>query len=58
MVNRCHRSPRDELLNGLHNKMELIVEKVMGSEEQRRATAVKRLDIRESSASKPCVKSR
>jgi len=31
----------------LRDKMDPIVEKVMGSEEQRRDTAVKRLDIRE-----------
>jgi hypothetical protein len=31
----------------LRDKMDPIVEKVMGSEEQRRTTAVKRLDIRE-----------
>jgi hypothetical protein len=34
-------------LDGLRDKMDPIVEKVMGSEEQRRTTAVKRLDIRE-----------
>jgi hypothetical protein len=34
-------------LDGLRDKMDPIVEKVMGPEDQRRATAVKRLDIRE-----------
>jgi hypothetical protein len=34
-------------LDGLRDKMDPIVEKVMGTEDQRRATAVKRLDIRE-----------
>jgi hypothetical protein len=34
-------------LDGLRDKMDPIVEKVMGSEDQRRATAVKRLDVRE-----------
>lgn len=34
-------------LDGLRDKMDPIVEKVMGSEDQRRSTAVKRLDIRE-----------
>jgi hypothetical protein len=33
--------------DGLRDKMDPIVEKVMGSEDQRRAAAVKRLDIRE-----------
>ena len=33
--------------DSLRDKMDPIVEKVMGSEDQRRATAVKRLDIRE-----------
>jgi hypothetical protein len=33
--------------DGLRDKVDPIVEKVMGSEDQRRATAVKRLDIRE-----------
>ena len=39
--------PNMAALDGLRNKMDPIVEKVMGSEEQRRDTAVKRLDIRE-----------
>jgi hypothetical protein len=39
--------PNMAALDGLRNKMDPIVEKVMGTEEQRRATAVKRLDIRE-----------
>jgi hypothetical protein len=39
--------PNMAALDGLRDKMDPIVEKVMGSEEQRRATAVKRLDIRE-----------
>jgi hypothetical protein len=34
-------------LDGLRAKMDPFVEKVMGNEDQRRATAVKRLDIRE-----------
>jgi len=34
-------------LDGLRDKMDPLVEKVMGNEDQRRATAVKRLDIRE-----------
>ena len=34
-------------LDGMRDKMDPIVEKVMGSETQRRDTAVKRLDIRE-----------
>ena len=34
-------------LDGLRDKMDPIIAKVMGSEDQRRATAVKRLDIRE-----------
>jgi len=33
--------------DSLRDKMDPIVEKVMGTEDQRRATAVKRLDIRE-----------
>jgi hypothetical protein len=33
--------------DGLRDKTEAIVEKIMGSEDQRRAMAVKRLDIRE-----------
>jgi hypothetical protein len=39
--------PNMAALDGLRDKMEPILEKVMGSEDQRRATAVKRLDIRE-----------
>lgn len=39
--------PNMAALDGLRDKMDPIVEKVMGPEEQRRATAVKRLDIRE-----------
>ena len=39
--------PNMAALDGLRDKMDPIVEKVMGSEDQRRATAVKRLDIRE-----------
>jgi hypothetical protein len=34
-------------LDGLRDKMDPILEKVMGSEDQRRNMAVKRLDIRE-----------
>lgn len=34
-------------LDGLRDKMDPIIEKVMGNEDQRRTTAVKRLDIRE-----------
>jgi hypothetical protein len=33
--------------DGLRDKVDPIAEKVMGSEEQRRTLAVKRLDIRE-----------
>ncbi len=39
--------PNMAALDGLRDKMDPIVEKVMGSEDQRRATAVKRLDVRE-----------
>ena len=39
--------PNMAALDGLRDKMDPIVEKAMGSEDQRRATAVKRLDIRE-----------
>jgi hypothetical protein len=39
--------PNMAALDGLRDKMDPIVEKVMGSEEQRRATAIKRLEIRE-----------
>jgi hypothetical protein len=34
-------------LDGLRDKMDPFIEKAMGSEDQRRVTAVKRLDIRE-----------
>ena len=34
-------------LDGLRDKMDPVIEKVMGSEEQRRQLAVKRLDVRE-----------
>src|SRR6266498_3167767 len=36
-----------QAFDNLRDKMDPIVEKVMGTEEQRRTTAVKRLDIRE-----------
>ena len=39
--------PNMAALDGLRDKMDPILEKAMGSEDQRRATAVKRLDIRE-----------
>jgi len=39
--------PNMAALDGLRDKMDPIVAKVMGNEEQRRATAVKRLDVRE-----------
>jgi len=39
--------PNWAALDNLRDKMDPIVEKVMGTEDQRRATAVKRLDIRE-----------
>jgi hypothetical protein len=39
--------PNMAALDGLRDKMDPIVEKVMGPEDQRRDTAVKRLDIRE-----------
>jgi hypothetical protein len=39
--------PNMAALDGLRDKMDPIVEKVMGNEDQQRATAVKRLDIRE-----------
>src|SRR6266568_4565034 len=39
--------PNMAALDALREKMDPIIEKVMGSEDQRRATAVKRLDIRE-----------
>jgi hypothetical protein len=44
--------PNMAALDGLRDKMDPIVEKVMGPEDQRRATAVKRLDIREILATK------
>jgi hypothetical protein len=44
--------PNMAALDGLRDKTDPIVEKVMGPEDQRRATAVKRLDIREILASK------
>ena len=39
--------PNWAAFDNLRDKMDPIVEKVMGAEDQRRATAVKRLDIRE-----------
>lgn len=39
--------PNMAALDGLRDKMDPLIEKVMGSEEQRNATAVKRLDVRE-----------
>jgi hypothetical protein len=39
--------PNMAALDGLRDKMDPLIEKVMGNEDQRRATAVKRLDIRE-----------
>jgi hypothetical protein len=39
--------PNWAAFDSLRDKMDPIVEKVMGPEDQRRATAVKRLDIRE-----------
>ena len=39
--------PNMVALDGLRDKMDPIVAKIMGSQDQRRATAVKRLDIRE-----------
>ena len=39
--------PNMAALDSLRDKMDPIIEKVMGPEDQRRATAVKRLDIRE-----------
>jgi hypothetical protein len=39
--------PNMAALDGLREKMDPLIEKVMGNEDQRRATAVKRLDIRE-----------
>jgi hypothetical protein len=39
--------PNMAAFDGLRDRMDPIVEKVMGTEDQRRATAVKRLDIRE-----------
>ena len=39
--------PNMAAFDGLRDKMDPIIEKVMGSEDQRRVTAVKRLDVRE-----------
>lgn len=39
--------PNMAALDGLREKMDPLIEKVMGNEDQRRATAVKRLDVRE-----------
>ena len=39
--------PNMAALDSLRDKMDPLIEKVMGPEDQRRATAVKRLDIRE-----------
>jgi hypothetical protein len=39
--------PNMAAFDGLRAKMDPLIEKVMGNEDQRRATAVKRLDIRE-----------
>jgi hypothetical protein len=39
--------PNMAALDALRDKTDPIIEKVMGSEDQRHATAVKRLDIRE-----------
>jgi hypothetical protein len=39
--------PNMAALDGLRDKMDPLIEKVMGNEDQRRAMAVKRLDIRE-----------
>jgi hypothetical protein len=39
--------PNWAALDNLRDKMDPIVEKVMGAEDQRRETAVKRLDVRE-----------
>ena len=39
--------PNWAAFDNLRDKMDPIIEKVMGAEDQRRATAVKRLDIRE-----------
>jgi hypothetical protein len=39
--------PNMAAFDGLRDRMDPIMEKVMGTEDQRRATAVKRLDIRE-----------
>src|SRR5260370_40291978 len=44
--------PNMAALDGLRDKMDPIVEKVMGSEAQRRDTAMKRLEIREISGTK------
>jgi hypothetical protein len=39
--------PNMAALDGLRDKMDPLIEKVMGNQDQQRATAVKRLDIRE-----------
>jgi len=39
--------PNWAAFDNLRDKMDPLVEKIMGTEDQRRATAVKRLDIRE-----------
>ncbi len=39
--------PNWATFDNLRDKMDPVVEKIMGPEDQRRATAVKRLDIRE-----------
>ena len=45
--------PNMAALDGLRDKMDPIIEKAMGSQDQQRATAVKRLDIREILGVKP-----
>jgi hypothetical protein len=39
--------PNMAALDGLRDKMDPLIERVMGNEDQRRSTAVKRLEIRE-----------
>lgn len=39
--------PNMAALDGLREKMDPLIERVMGNEDQRRATEVKRLEIRE-----------
>ena len=39
--------PNMAALDGLRDKMDPLIEKVMGNQDQQRATAVKRLDVRE-----------